>query len=87
MPWEQSAPMEQKTQFVSKYLRDATTYTELCDRHGISRKTGYKWVGRYQTEGPAGLAAPVSSDAFISGRNDRMNQFCSHLARFPLKVM
>jgi transposase len=87
MPWEQSAPMDQTTQFVSKYLRDAISFTELCDRYGISRKTGYKWVGRYQTQGPAGLAAPVSSDAFISGRNDRMNQFCSHFARFPLKVM
>jgi transposase-like protein len=56
MPWEQSAPMDQKTQFVSEYLRDTISFTELCDRYGISRKTGYKWIDRYQAEGPAGLA-------------------------------
>ena len=42
MPWEQSSPMDQKTQFVSEYLRDTISFTELCDRYGISRKTGYK---------------------------------------------
>ena len=29
--------------------------TELCERFGISRKTGYKWLGRYRELGPAGL--------------------------------
>ena len=42
MPWEQSSPIYQKTQFVSEYLRDTISFTELCDRYGISRKTGYK---------------------------------------------
>jgi len=69
MLWEQSAPMDQKTQFVSEYLRDTISFTELCDRYGINRKTGYKWIDRYQAEGPAGLAAPVSSATFICGRN------------------
>src|SRR4029453_15230975 len=56
MPWEQSSPMDQKTQFVSEYLRDTISFTELCDRYRISRKTGYKWIDRYHAEGPAGLA-------------------------------
>ncbi len=29
--------------------------TELCERHGISRKTGYKWAERYVAEGVEGL--------------------------------
>ncbi len=29
---------------------------ELCRRYGISRKTGYKWLTRYQATGLAGLA-------------------------------
>jgi transposase InsO family protein len=29
---------------------------ELCERYGISRKTGYKWLGRYHEHGPGGLA-------------------------------
>ena len=29
--------------------------SEFCRRFDISRKTGYKWLGRYRAEGPAGL--------------------------------
>jgi transposase InsO family protein len=29
--------------------------TVLCERYGISRKTGYKWLARYASAGPAGL--------------------------------
>src|SRR4029450_6160135 len=28
----------------------------LCRRFGVSRKSGYKWLGRYREEGVAGLA-------------------------------
>jgi hypothetical protein len=45
-----------KTQFDSEYPSDTISFTELCDRYGVSRKTGYKWIDRYQAEGPAGLA-------------------------------
>ena len=55
MPWKDVSPMDQKTQFVSEYLRDSLSFTELCQRYHISRKTGYKWIARYQAEGPAGL--------------------------------
>ena len=29
--------------------------TALCREYAISRKTGYKWLGRYRREGAAGL--------------------------------
>ncbi len=29
--------------------------TELYQLYGISRKTGYKWIGRYVEHGPQGL--------------------------------
>jgi transposase InsO family protein len=48
--------MNQKTQFVSEYLRDSLSFTDLCQRYHISRKTGYKWITRYEAEGPSGLA-------------------------------
>ena len=47
--------MDQRTQFISDYLKRLFTFTELCQRYGISRKTGYKWVDRYLVDGPAGL--------------------------------
>ena len=55
MPWKEELLMDQKTQFVSEYLRDSLSFTELCQRYHISRKTGYKWIARYQPLGPAGL--------------------------------
>jgi transposase InsO family protein len=40
--------------FVSR-LQDGERMSELCREYGISRKTGYKLLSRYQDEGPAGL--------------------------------
>jgi len=31
------------------------SFTDLCNRFGISRKTGYKWLDRYAVEGSDGL--------------------------------
>ena len=56
MPWKELSPMNQKTQFVSEYLRDSLSFTDLCQRYHISRKTGYKWIARYEAEGHSGLA-------------------------------
>lgn len=55
MPWSQTSPMDQKTQFIADYIRQVLSMTELCELYNISRKTGYKWVDRYLNNGPAGL--------------------------------
>ena len=55
MPWSQTTPMDQKTQFIADYLRECLSITELCELYGISRKTGYKWIERYLRLGPHGL--------------------------------
>jgi len=55
MPWSETSPMDQKTQFIADHLRQTLTVTELCELYGISRKTGYKWIERYLRSGPAGL--------------------------------
>src|SRR6266850_1991097 len=55
MPWRNTAPMDQRTQFIADHLHETQTITELCDRYGVSRKTGYKWIDRYLRLGPAGL--------------------------------
>lgn len=48
--------MDERARFVAEYLTELWTMTELCEQFGISRKTGYKWVGRYEASGRAGLA-------------------------------
>ncbi len=55
MPWRERSPMDERVQFISDYRRQLLSLTELCARYGVSRKTGYKWIGRYTTEGAAGL--------------------------------
>jgi len=41
--------------FIVAVAEDDEPFAELCRRFGISRKTGYKWVERYESLGPAGL--------------------------------
>lgn len=55
MPWKQTTPMEQRKEFVVLALKGEIPFRTLCGRFGISRKTGYKWLERYQQEGDGGL--------------------------------
>jgi putative transposase len=55
MPWRETSPMDQRLRFIADYRRDYATFAELCERYGVSRKTGYKWVDRYELIGPRGL--------------------------------
>jgi hypothetical protein len=43
-------------QFIARVLAGEDEMTVLCREYGASRKTGYKWLGRYIAEGAAGLA-------------------------------
>jgi transposase InsO family protein len=56
MPWLESCAMDDRVRFVGDWLSDEVTKTELCERYGVSRRTGYKWMARYAAEGPCGLA-------------------------------
>jgi putative transposase len=47
--------MDQRVALVADWLRDEWTMTELAERYGISRKTAYKWVERYDTDPASGL--------------------------------
>jgi putative transposase len=55
MPWKETSPMDQKVQFIADFRRQRFSFTELCERYDISRKTGYKWVDRYIEKGPGAL--------------------------------
>jgi transposase InsO family protein len=47
--------MDERVRFIADWLADENTMSELCAAYGISRKTGYKWLGRYRELGPEGL--------------------------------
>lgn len=54
MPWMETHVMDQRTQFIAAYLKEESV-AQLSRQFGISRKTAYKWIGRYQADGPPGL--------------------------------
>lgn len=47
MPWSEKDLRKLREEFVRAYTEGKATMTGLCQEYGISRKTGYKWVGRY----------------------------------------
>ncbi|MGK7371732.1 MAG: IS481 family transposase [Candidatus Halalkalibacterium sp. M3_1C_030] len=56
MPWKIKVPMlTLRKEFVQLADRKDRNMSRLCRRFGISRKTGYKWLRRWQAEGEAGL--------------------------------
>ena len=55
MPWKRTDPMEERMRLVMEVESEVFQMSELCERYGVSRKTGYKWLERYRKEGVAGL--------------------------------
>jgi putative transposase len=55
MPWEETTRMSRRVQFIAAFDSCQYSMTQLCERYGISRKTGYKWADRYEKEGLEGL--------------------------------
>jgi putative transposase len=55
MPFKESCAMDERMRFIGYVLSGEASMTELCEAFSISRKTGYKWVARYEEFGPAGL--------------------------------
>ena len=84
MPWKETCRMDEKLSFVAECLRGDLPMVALCAAYGISRKTGYKWLGRYRALGPEGLVdrsraprchgrsmAPAVADAIVGLRRER----------------
>ncbi len=76
--------MDEKLGFVVDCLRSELPMTALCEDYGLSRKTGYKWLGRYREQGPEGLVersraphrhgrsmAPETAGAIVALRCER----------------
>jgi len=54
MPWRECSVIDERMRFVARRLA-GEPMAELCREFGISRKTGYKLVDRYQECGIQGL--------------------------------
>jgi transposase InsO family protein len=55
MPWDETCVMNERMAFIVDWQREEMTFAELCRFYGVSRKTGYKWIGRFEAGGIADL--------------------------------
>ena len=55
MPWKERSPAMERMGFVSDAMSGLYRISELADQYGISRKTAYKWLGRWLEDGVEGL--------------------------------
>ena len=55
MPWKECSAMDERLRFVARLL-EGEAMSDVCREFGISRKTGYKILGRYKEEGSAALS-------------------------------
>jgi transposase InsO family protein len=47
--------MEERARFVLAALEGWTSMSDLCEKYGVSRRVGYKWLARYESGGLAAL--------------------------------
>jgi transposase InsO family protein len=74
MSWKETCRVNERERFVKLY-EETGAMSALCREFGISRKTGYKWAGRYFELGAAGLAdcsrrphsSPTAIDPDLAG--------------------
>src|SRR5215475_182333 len=71
MPWKECNPMDERLKFVACLL-EGEKMAGLCREFGISRKTGYKILGRYNETG-------------INGLTDRSHRPYRHANQLPLQ--
>lgn len=78
--------MEERMKFMLMYQSESWSMTNLCDIFGVSRKTGYKWLKRYEQDGMEGLqelsrapqehpnaVAPEKEEAIVDLKQQRPN--------------
>jgi transposase InsO family protein len=51
VPWQESSPMSERLAFIQACLDRRDTVVSICDRFGISEKTGHKLLKRFREEG------------------------------------
>jgi putative transposase len=56
MGWMETCVLDERMRFVIEAEKRQESFAALCRRFGVSRTTGYEWLGRYEELGVAGLA-------------------------------
>lgn len=71
MVWKEWSRVDERMLLMSALLEGEKPLAELCREFGVSRKTAYKWLARYNELGPSGLCdrsrAPLSHPSRVDG--------------------
>jgi len=55
MGWTETCAVEERMRFVIAADAEEESFATVCRRFGVSRRIGYKWIGRYRAAGVEGL--------------------------------
>ena len=73
---------QQRREFITEYQRGEESLTALCRHYQICRATGYKWITRFEQEGPAGQDQDAEDGGAnvhgITSRGYRVGSSISH---------
>src|SRR3954468_20115488 len=92
MGWTETCAVEERMRFVIAAEKQEESFAALCRGFGVSRRVGYKWLGRYRAANVAGLLdrsrAPLHHPHAIA---DEIAERClavrrKHPSWGPLKV-
>src|SRR5947199_9825475 len=72
VPWKECNPMDERLKFIARLL-DGEKMAGLCREFGISRKTGYKILTRY-------------NDIGLEGLTDRSRRPYRHANQLPVQI-
>lgn len=85
MSWQEKDKVTLRREFLSFAHKPEINFTQLCKQYNISRKTGYKWLKRYQAGGMSELkdksTRPHSSP--IQLPSSVVEQICQIREKYP----
>jgi len=93
MPWRQTNPMDQRLGLIADWLRADNYITDIVRKYEISRKTAYKWIGRYEKEGLDGLQERSHAPKVIPRQTEErivemlIYEKCRHRSWGPKKII
>ena len=68
MSWKESDRVSERLEFVKLAAVEGANIAALCRRFGVSRKTGYKWLQRFNDDGKVGLQDKSRKPACSPGK-------------------
>ncbi|NCX94469.1 MAG: helix-turn-helix domain-containing protein, partial [Gammaproteobacteria bacterium] len=93
MSWLETCPMNERVKFIMAYQKEPDSFKTLCERFNVSRKTGYKWLSRFEEQGFGGLQDRSRAPNRVANKLDKdcrqqiLSVKCKHMDWGPRKII